>query len=206
MENADCVHMSFDCHSLNSSDNESPKAQISSSEETIEIRIGQQLTWCVSGRTLGVHSAEWSWPSDPNLETINITTNVSDQPCLKCSCIAEDYSTSHPAIKQLLESKILGGARGVAFSVLGYVIHNPSENIVESWRCSGVASHYLSFVIIDEMKPGDNQTLMFNIISAAGDITKGTYPIQVCEFVRVRIIHSYLCWCLIERERERESE
>ena len=80
----------------------------------------------------------------------------------------------------------MGGARGVAFTVLGYVVHSLDKVIIDSWKCSGFPNRFLSFVIINEMKPEDNQTqLLFNIDSITGDNTRDdSYLIQTCTFVK----------------------
>lgn len=143
---------------------------------------------CVDGKSLGVRNVEWSWSEDLRLETVNITANVSDPPCLKCNCLEEYYNKSPPVIRQLLQNKTVGGARGVAFTVLGYVLHVSNKVIIQSWRCSPVPSHFLSFVIIKEMKPEDNQTpILFSIDSITGENTRDVpYTIQTCTFVKAR--------------------
>ena len=153
-----------------------PSILSTSREEDLEVNVGEQLRWCVSGGSLGVHNLQWAWSQNPSLETVNITANVSGPPCLNCDC-AEFAYYDLDIIQRYLHNTSMGGARGVAFSVLGY--EDPTAQFPMSWQCSGVPTNYLSFVIIDEVEPGDNETeLMINITSFTGESMQGNYAIH----------------------------
>ena len=141
-----------------------------------------------------MHDLQWAWSLDPNLETVNISASiVSKNPCLDCACAeSEYYSTS--IVQDYLRNKTVDGARGVAFSVLGYELFHSELSM--DFQCSGVPTNYLSFVIIDGVEPGDEQTeLMFNVTSFTGATTEDKYSIHAC-----------MCFLWKERERERERE
>ena len=148
--------------------------------EDLEVNVGEQLRWCVSGGSLGVHDLQWVWSQNPSLETVNITANVSDPPCLNCDC-AESAYYNLDIVQRYLHNMSMGGARGVAFSVLGYEDPQIAQiaMFAKSWQCSGVPTNYLSFVIIDEVEPGDNETeLMINVTSFTGESMQGDYAIH----------------------------
>ena len=148
--------------------------------EDLEVNVGEQLRWCVSGGSLGVHDLQWVWSQNPSLETVNITANVSDSPCLNCEC-AESAYYDLDIVQRYRRNMSMGGARGVAFSVLGYRL--PSAQFAKSWQCSGVPTNFLSFVIIDGVRADDNLTeLMFNVISFTGDSTPEDYAIRACKW------------------------
>ena len=146
--------------------------------------------WCVSGDSLGVHNLQWAWSQDPDLETINISASVSDpNPCLNCECAESKYYRSNVVQKHLKNKTEGGGARGVAFSVLGYKI--PAVQTARSWQCSGIPNSYLSFVIIAKVEPRDHLTeLMFKVTSFTGNNTQGNYSIHACMFFGVCIAFS----------------
>ena len=158
-----------------------------------ELYFGQQLKWCVSGDTLGVHNLQWAWLLDSNLETVNISASiVSKNPCLDCACAESEYYSSS-IVQEYLRNKTMGGARGVAFSVLGYELFHSELSM--DYQCSGVPTNYLSFVIIDRVEPGDElKELMFNVTSFSGATTEDKY-----------LIHACMCFLWREREREREQ-
>ena len=148
--------------------------------EKLEVNIGEQLRWCVSGGSFGVHDLQWAWSQNPSLETVNITANVSDPPCLNCEC-AESAYYSLNIVQQHRRNTSMDGARGVAFSVLGYKFQ--SVQFAKNWQCSGVPTDFLSFVIIDGVQADDNLTeLMFNVISFTGDSTPEDYAIHTCKW------------------------
>ena len=145
--------------------------------ETMEWYFGQRLVWCVSGFSFGVHDLQWAWSQDPHLETVNISANVSDTSYLSCEFVKSNYYS--PTVQEYLQNKTVGGARGVAFSVLGYKFNSDQFNM--SWLCSGVPNYFLSFVIIDEVNPYDNGTkLLFNITSFTGHRIQENYSINAC--------------------------
>ena len=153
-----------------------PSILSTSREEDLEVNIGEQLRWCVSGGSLGVHDLQWAWSQNPSLETVNITANVSGPPCLNCECAQSAYYDLD-IVQRYLRNTSMGGARGVAFSVLGYEV--PIALFAKSWQCSGVPTNYLSFVIIDEVEPGDNETeLMINVTSFTGESMQRDYAIH----------------------------
>ena len=85
-------------------------------------------------------------------------------------------------VREVWNETTAGGARGVAFSVLGYTASIPNKTLMESERCSGLPTDYISFVIINEVKPEDNLTqLTFNITSIPGDKTIGQYQVKACK-------------------------
>ena len=93
-------------------------------------------------------------------------------------------------VQWYLRNMSMGGARGVAFSVLGYKV--PFAPFAKSWQCSGVPTNYLSFVIIDKVEPGDNETeLMVNVTSFTGESMQGDYAIHasMCFSVYIKIIN-----------------
>ena len=137
--------------------------------------------WCVSGGSLGVHYLQWAWSQDPDLETVNISASVSDpNPCLNCECAESKYYRSS-VVQEHLRNKTMAGARGVAFSVLGYKL--TFAQFAKNWQCSGVPTNFLSFVIIDRVTLSDNRTeMMFNVISFTGDNTQGNYPVHACTY------------------------
>ena len=148
--------------------------------ENLEVNVGEQLRWCVSGGSLGVHDLQWAWSQNPSLETVNITANVSGPPCLNCEC-AESAYYDLDIVQWYRHNMSVGGARGVAFSVLGYSFS--SVEISKNWQCSGVPTNFLSFVIIDGVRADDNLTeLMFNVISFTGDSTPEDYAIRACKW------------------------
>ena len=118
------------------------------------------------------------WSQNPSLETVNITANILDPPYLDCDC-AESAYYDLDIVQWYLRNMSMGGARGVAFSVLGYKV--PFAPFAKSWQCSGVPTNYLSFVIIDKVEPGDNETeLMVNVTSFTGESGQGDYAIHAC--------------------------
>ena len=137
--------------------------------------FGEQLDdWCIRGSSLGVSDLQWTWSQEPNLETINISASANSS-CLTCEC-----ATNYPVVQEYLQNRTVGGARGVAFSVLFYTI--PILRFNNSWLCSGVPTDYLSFIIIDEVKPSDNQTkLTFSVTSLPGDVISESYMINACK-------------------------
>ena len=147
--------------------------------EDFRLNVGERLKWCVSGVSLGVHDLQWAWSLDPSLETVNISASiVSKNPCLKCACAESEYYSSN-IVQEYLRNKTMGGARGVAFSVLGY----NEDQFLRNYQCSGVPTNFLSFVIIDGVRPSDNRTEMtFNVISFTGDNTQGNYPMHTCMY------------------------
>jgi hypothetical protein len=156
---------------------ENPSILSAPKGKDLEVYIGEQLKWCVSGGSFGVHDLQWAWSQNPSLETVNITANVSDPPCLNCECAESAYYDS-TIVKEYLQNRSVGGARrGVAFSVLGYRV--AVARFAKNWQCSGISTNYLSFVIIDGVQADDNLTeLMFNIVSFSGDNTPGDYAIH----------------------------
>ena len=168
-----------------------PSILSTSREEDLEVNIGEQLRWCVSGGSLGVHDLQWAWSQNSSLETVNITANVSDPPCLNCECAQSAYYDLD-IVQRYLRNMSMGGARGVAFSVLGYEV--PFAMFAKSWQCSGVPTNYLSFVIIDEVEPGDNETeLMINVTSFTGESMQGDYAIHTCMCFSVYNINVLVC-------------
>ena len=141
------------------------------------LHFGDRLVWCVSGGSLGVHDLWWAWSEDPHLETVNISAIVLNSSCLSCDCANSTYYNSPIVRGYLRNNETVGGARGVAFSVLGYKFDR--DQIAKSWQCSGVPNRFLSFVVIDGVNPSDDQTeLMFNIISFTGNWTRENYSIH----------------------------
>ena len=146
-------------------------------EKDLQLNIGKRLEWCVSGGSLGVQDLKWAWSLEPNLETVNISAGVSDQPCLDCGCAESNYYSSS-VVQEYLQNRTVGGARGMAFSVLGYKVPG-GRQFAKNWQCSGVPTNFLSFVIIDKVDSGDNSTEMkFNVVSFTGDNTQGNYRIH----------------------------
>ena len=126
-----------------------------------------------------MHDLQWAWSQNPSLETVNITANVSDPPCLNCDCAQSAYYDLD-IVQRYLRNTSMGGARGVAFSVLGYEVPIQFAMFAKSWQCSGVPTNYLSFVIIDEVEPGDNETeLMINVTSFTGESMQEDYAIHI---------------------------
>lgn len=140
--------------------------------------IGSPLQYCINGLTgFGVRELQWTWSRDDDLETVNITSELFDPPCLSCDCFTS--YRDHHVVQELLQNKTVGGARGVAFSVLGYISSSSDETILESWRCSGVATHFLSFVIVSELTEEDHRSqLSYMIHSLTGEDTDGDYAVQ----------------------------
>jgi hypothetical protein len=167
--------------------NQEPSILSAPKGKDLELNIGEQLKWCVSGGSFGVHDLQWAWSQNPSLETVNITANVSDPPCLNCECAESAYYDS-TIVKEYLQNKSVGGARrGVAFSVLGYKFHY----FAKSWQCSGVPTNYLSFVIINKVEPSDDQTeLVINVTSFTGEWKQGNYSIHACTCFSV---YCFLC-------------
>ena len=128
-----------------------------------------------------MHDLQWAWSLYPDLETVNISASImSKNPCLDCGCAESEYYSSS-IVQEYLRNKTMGGARGVAFSVLGYEFFHGEHPM--DLQCSGVPTNYLSFVIIDGVEPGDEQTeMLFNVISFTGDNTQGNYPMHTCMY------------------------
>ena len=161
------------CTAANTIADEKPSIH-SAPKGDLEVNIGEQLRWCVSGGSLGVHDLQWAWSQNPSLETVNITANVSGPPCLNCECAESAYYDLN-IVQRYLHNTSVGGARGVAFSVLGYLDKN--------LQCSGVPTNFLSFMIIDGVRADDNLTeLMFNVVSFTGDSTPEYYAIRACKW------------------------
>ena len=159
-----------------------PEIRFEPNERNLTIFVGRQLFLCVSGMTLGVRELNWQWLRDASLETINITSDLSapPQPCLSCDCAYSRYANDD-VVKHLLQNKTVDGARGVAFSVLGYIAGDNVDVHIESERCSGVPTQYVSFMMVDDANLEDNDThVMFNISSILGDLTTATYTIKSC--------------------------
>ena len=135
-----------------------------------------------------MNDLQWAWSQDPHLKTINISASVSEpSPCLNCECASTAYYSSR-VVQEHLQNMTAGGARGVAFSVIGYKVH--IRHFTQSWQCSGVPTNFLSFVIIDEVRPSDKLTkVMFDVTSFTGDVTSGGYSIQACMFI-------FICLCV----------
>ena len=165
---------------------EDGEPSIEADPNEMDVHFGERLEWCVSGDSFGVHNLQWAWSQDPDLETVNISDSVSDpKPCLSCECAEEKYY-SLSVVQEYVQNKTMGGARGVAFSVLGYKII--ANEIARSWQCSGIPNSYLSFVIIDEVEPRDVLTeLVFNVTSFTGITTPGNYSIHACMWFSVYV-------------------
>ena len=170
--------------------NEKPSIISPPKGEDLQLHFGERLVWCVSGGSLGVNDLQWAWSQDPRLKTVNISASVSEpSPCLNCECASTAYYNS-TVVQEHLQNMTVGGARGVAFSVIGYKFH--VSRLTRSWQCSGVPTSFLSFVIIDEVRPSDNLTkVMFDVTSFSGDVTSGGYSIQACMF-----IFMFVCVCV----------
>ena len=128
-----------------------------------------------------MHDLQWAWSLYPDLETVNISASiVSKNPCLDCGCAESEYYSSS-IVQEYLRNKTVDGTRGVAFSVLGYKV--AKDQFLRNWQCSGVPNNFLSFVIIDGVRPSDNRTeMLFNVISFTGDNTQGNYPMHTCMY------------------------
>ena len=151
--------------------------------------FGDRLEWCVSGGSLGVHDLKWAWSLEPDLETVNISASVSDQPCLDCGCAESNYYSSS-VVQEYLRNRTVGGARGVAFSVLGYKVSR--GRFAKNWQCSGVPTNFLSFVIINKVMSGDDKTeLTFNVTSFTGDSIEESYLIHASTCFGVYIVLCY---------------
>ena len=87
----------------------------------------------------------------------------------------------------------MSDARGVAFSVLGYISPVSGEVFSESWKCSGVPSHFVSFVIINDTRPEDNRTeLTVSVTSITGDLTPRSHEILASKDVYIKCV----CVCV----------
>ena len=158
-------------HILPPNDNRNPTAH-----------IGELMFLCVSGTTFGVADLNWRWSHDSLLETINITSRLSDPPCLTCDCAHSRYA-NHAVVRELLRNKTEDGARGVAFLVLGYMAFESDGDIhIESEKCSGVPSDYLSFLMIEEARSEDNGTQVeVEVVALLGDSTERSFTLKTCK-------------------------